>query len=127
MRPAPLLLTMLPFLGGCLAPTIREYTYDIDIHNTTQTTVSLELLQARSSNINKLRTDLAPGGVFANAYTIRGEAEYLEARLRPACAPDTAPWQIHELPRGRIRYNITEEAGRVALVPRRPQPADELP
>jgi len=102
MRPALLALILL-ILPGCFAGSPRAYHYDIDLLNTSDRTISMELLQIQNANINKVRADIGPGGIYASRYTTYSDAEYLEARFRlPSAAPDS-PWFIHELPRGRTR------------------------
>jgi hypothetical protein len=125
MRPAAAIL-LLGLLSGCVSGP-REYTYDIDLKNVSDRPISLELLQARTSNIGKVHADLAPGGVYSNRYTMYGEAEYLEARLRFPAAAESDPWFIYELPRGRIRADLLVTDDRIVLKSRRPVPPDPPP
>jgi hypothetical protein len=118
------LLLLVPMQGCLSIGNIREYSYDIDVHNTTDRAVVIELLQAKSSTISKLRADLAPGGRFTNSYTVRGEAEYLEARLRPLDSGPGDAWYILELPRGTVRSEIREQGGGLVLAPRKPPPME---
>lgn len=114
--PLLLCLAILPALPGCYAGP-RSYHYDIQLRNTTDRTVAMELLQTQSSNINKIRADLGPGGIYSSRYTTYDSADYLEARFRFPDAPPGAPWFIHELPRGQTRSDISITDGRITLSP----------
>ncbi len=107
-------------LGAC-AVGPREYDYSVDIRNTTDRPVSVELLRVEGRNAGKVRADLAPGGTYSSSFTSY-DAEYLEARLRDLDAPPDAPYFIHELPEGRSRRDIVEKDGKLVLVSRASAP-----
>lgn len=117
--PLLLCLAILPALPGCYAGP-RSYHYDIQLRNTSDRTVAMELLQAEHSNITKVRADLGPGGLYSRRYTTCDSTDYLEARFRfPDSAPDS-PWFIHELPRGQTRSDISIINHHITLTPTPP-------
>lgn len=123
MRCVSLLLIAALILPGC-AFGPRQYTYDVDLRNTADRPITLELLQTQSSSTRKSRADLAPGGAYCSCFTGYGPAEYLEARLRYTDDPADAPWYIEELPEGQIRADIQSVSGRLSVHRRSPTPPD---
>lgn len=108
-------------LGGCVSG-VRQYDYSVDIRNSADRPVSLELLRIDRGNIGRVRADLAPGGRYVSRFTAY-DSEYLEARLRPMDGDEGDPFFISEIPQGRSTRDITYKDGRLVLTARAPKAA----
>lgn len=109
-------------MGGCMFGP-PEYTYDVDLRNTSERAVRVELLYADPSSIGKVRADLAPGGAYAGQLRSINRA-YLEVRYRAMGSSVEEPFFITELRGRRSTRDIVEKDGRLTLA-QRPGQADE--
>ncbi len=111
-------------LAGCVSTGPRTYEYAIDLRNSTDETLSVELLKVESNEIRKVMVDLAPGASYSERFTTNGYGgDYVEARIAPTgSGPDPAR-QIVELKRGQTKYELERLGGRI--VAKRPERESE--
>lgn len=106
--------------AGCTYPGPRTFEYAIDLRNSTDESLSVELLKIESHEIRKVTVDLAPGASYSERFTTDGYAgDYVEARIAPAGAGPGAARQIVELKRGQTKYELERRDGRI--VTKRPE------
>jgi hypothetical protein len=78
------LLTCAAVLGlsGCVAtgPTERQADYAVDLHNVSDRSIGVVVLRVRGGEHDRIRFDLAPGGVYTHAFR-QWEQSVAEVRL----------------------------------------------
>jgi hypothetical protein len=114
--------------AGCISVGSSERRYLIDLKNTSDRTIAVDMLVPEGRTLGRIHADLGPGGAFTNRFTLSDASVHPEARFRPFPARDTDPFVAFDLAPGENKYDLsTADGGGRVLFTKRPVPWDTSP
>lgn len=106
-------------MSGCMVnPGSTPYT--LDIRNTSDQPVTMDLVRVERGLVGHTRADLMPGGSYINDFSVDSGFDFVEARFRAAGRHADDPFYPFELPRrGSAKRDVALRDDRIVFSERK--------
>lgn len=110
-------------LSGCVVSSPPAH-YTIDIRNTSEQAITMDLIRVERGQVGHTRADLMPGGVYLNEFSVDSRFDFVEARFRLAGRSPDDPFYPFELPRyGSAKRDVGVREERIVMLERKVEQA----
>lgn len=110
-------------MSGCTVTSTPSH-YTIDIRNTSEQPITMDLVRVERGQVGHTRADLMPGGSYINEFSTDSGFDFVEARFRLAGRHADDPFYPFELPkRGSAKRDIAVRDDRIVISERKAAPA----
>lgn len=106
-------------MSGCVVTSTPAH-YTIDIRNTSEQAITMDLVRVERGQVGRTRADLMPGGSYLNEFSVDSRFDFVEARFRLAGRSPDDPFYPFELPRyGSAKRDVAVSEDRIVLSERK--------